>query len=116
MLLRNRNKIQEASTFTRKELAMPKGYLVAHIRVHDAEGFKKFGEIAMPAIAEYGGKVLVRNPNPEVLEGSDSGVAVVIEFESIENARNFYGSSAYTEAKAVRELAADTDLILVEGM
>ena len=67
-------------------------------------------------IAEYGGKVLVRNPNPEVLEGSDSGVAVVIEFESIENARNFYGSSAYTEAKAVRELAADTDLILVEGM
>ncbi len=95
---------------------MPKGYLVAHIRVHDAEGFKKFGEIAMPAIAEYGGKVLVRNPNPEVLEGSDSGVAVVIEFESIENARNFYGSSAYTAAKAVRELAADTDLILVEGM
>ena len=47
---------------------MPKGYLVAHIRVHDAEGFKKFAEMAMPAIAEYGGKVLVRNPNPEVRE------------------------------------------------
>ena len=67
---------------------MPKGYLVAHIRVHDAEGFKKFGEMAMPAIAEYGGKVLVRNPNPEVREGNDSGVAVVIEFETIENALN----------------------------
>ena len=116
MTLPSRDKIQEALTFTQKGLTMPKGYLVAHIRVHDAEGFKKFGEIAMPAIAEFGGKVLVRNPNPEVLEGSDSGVAVVIEFESIENARNFYGSSAYTEAKAVRELAADTDLILVEGM
>ena len=94
-------------TFTWKELAMPKGYLVAHIRVHDAEGFKKFAEMAMPAIAEYGGKVLVRNPNPEVREGSDSGLVIVIEFESIENARNFYESSEYTAAKAVRELAAD---------
>ena len=72
--------------------------------------------MAMPVIAEYGGKVLVRNPNPEVREGSDSGVAIVIEFESIENAQNFYESNEYTATKAVRELAADTDLILVEGM
>ena len=69
-----------------------------------------------PAIAEYGGKVLVRNPDPEVREGSDSGIAIVIEFESIENAQKFYESDKYTEARAVRESAADTDLILVEGM
>jgi len=95
---------------------MPKGYLVAHIRVHDKEGFEKFKEMSGPAISEYGGKVLVRNPSPDVREGGDSGVAIVIEFESIESARNFYESSEYTAAKAVRELAADTDLILVEGM
>ena len=95
---------------------MPKGYLVAHIRVHDKEGSKKFSEMSGPAIAEYGGKVLVRNPDPEVREGSDSGIAIVIEFESIENAQKFYESDKYTEARAVRELAADTDLILVEGM
>ena len=41
----------------------------------------------MPVITEHGGKVLVRNLSPEMLEGSNSGVAVVIEFESIENAR-----------------------------
>ena len=69
-----------------------------------------------PAISEYGGKVLVRNPDPEVREGSDSGIAIVIEFESIENARKFYDSDKYTKARAVRESAADTDLILVEGM
>ena len=95
---------------------MPKGYLVAHIRVHDKEGFKKFSEMSGPAISEYGGKVLVRNPDPEVREGSNSGIAIVIEFESIENARKFYESDKYTEARAVREAAADTDLILVEGM
>ena len=42
---------------------MAKGYLVAHIRVHDKEGFEKFKEMSGPAISEYGGKVLVRNPN-----------------------------------------------------
>ena len=95
---------------------MAKGYLVAHIRVHDKEGFEKFKEMSGPVISEYGGKVLVRNPSPDVHEGSDSGVVIVIEFESIEGARKFYESDKYTEVRAVRELAADTDLILVEGM
>ena len=95
---------------------MAKGYLVAHIRVHDREGFEKFKEMSGPVISEYGGKVLVRNPSPDVREGSDSGLAIVIEFESIEAARKFYESDKYTEARAVRELAADTELILVEGM
>ena len=69
-----------------------------------------------PEIAEYGGKVLVRNPSPEVRERKKSGVAIVIEFKRIENARKFYESEKYTAAKAVKELAADTDLILVEGL
>ena len=94
---------------------MSKGYLVAHIRVHDKDGFEKFRQMAGPTIAEYGGKVLVREPNPDVREGKILGIALVIEFESIETARKFYESEKYQAAKAVRELAADTDLILVEG-
>ena len=95
---------------------MAKGYVIAHIKVHDKEGFGKFAEMAGPVISDYGGKVLVRNPTPEVREGRESGVAVVIEFDSIESARNFYESEKYTEAKAVRELASESDLILVEGV
>ena len=94
---------------------MNKGYLVAHIRVHDKEGFEKFRQMAGPTIAEYGGKVLVRDPNPDVREGKNSGIALVIEFASIETARKFYESEKYQTAKAVRELASDTDLILIEG-
>jgi uncharacterized protein (DUF1330 family) len=94
---------------------MNKGYLVAHIRVHDKEGFEKFRQMAGPAIAEYGGKVLVREPNPNVREGKNLGIALIIEFDSIDIARKFYESDKYQAAKAVRELAAETDLILVEG-
>ena len=94
---------------------MKKGYLVAHLRVHDKEGFEKFRQMAGPTIAEYGGKVLVREPNPDVREGKISGIALIIEFENIDIARKFYESEKYQAAKAVRELAANTDLILVEG-
>ena len=41
---------------------MKKGYLVAHLSVHDKEGMEKFRQMAGPTIAEYGGKVLVREP------------------------------------------------------
>ena len=75
-----------------------------------------FNDYTGPAITAHSGKVLVRNPNPEVREGSASGVAVVIEFESLEIARTFYESEQYTQARAVRETAAETDLILVEGL
>ena len=55
---------------------MTKGYLVAHLRVHDKEGFEKFRQMAGPTIAEYGGKVLVREPNPEVREGKVSSIVL----------------------------------------
>ena len=94
---------------------MNKGYLIAHLSVHDKEGMEKFRQMAGPTIAEYGGKVLVREPNPDVREGENLGIALVIEFENIDIARKFYESEKYQAAKAVRELASNTHLVLVEG-
>lgn len=94
---------------------MPKGYLVAHIRVRDAEAFEEFKTLSSEAIKAHGGRVLVRNPAPDHREGGAQGLAIVIEFESIETARKFYESDAYTRAREVREKISDTDLILVEG-
>jgi uncharacterized protein (DUF1330 family) len=95
---------------------MTKGYLIAHIRVHDAEKFEAFKSMSGPAIADYGGTVLVRNPSPDYKEGDLRGLTIVIEFESLDAARAFYESEAYTAARAVREAAAHTDLMLVEGV
>ncbi|MDA9020392.1 DUF1330 domain-containing protein [Flavimaricola sp.] len=95
---------------------MAKGYLVAHIRVHDKDAFEEFKQLSGAAIKAYNGKVLVRNPSPDYREGSAEGLAIVIEFESIDAARAFYESDAYMEARSVREKISDTDLILVEGL
>ena len=95
---------------------MAKGYLIAHIRVHDAEAFEEFKRLSGAAIAAHDGRVLVRNPAPDHREGGAEGLAIVIEFDSLEAARAFYDSDAYREARAVRETISDTDLILVEGL
>ena len=95
---------------------MPKGYLIAHIRVQDAEAFEEFKALSGAAIKAHGGKVLVRNPAPDHREGGAEGLAILIEFESLAAARTFYESDAYSEARAVREKISDTDLILVEGL
>lgn len=95
---------------------MPKAYLVAHIRVHNFEKMQEFSVLARPAIAKFGGKILVTKLNPTIKEGPESGLAVVIEFENLEAANFFYHSDDYTAAKAIRLLAAETDLIIAEGI
>ena len=95
---------------------MPKGYLVAHIRVHDSEIFEKFKTMSSLVIEQYGGKVLVRNPNPERKEGDLMGLVVMLEFPNIDMAKTFYESKEYTAAKVVREGGSSTDLLIVEGV
>ena len=95
---------------------MPKGYLLAHINVHDQHGYEEFKKMSLPIIAEYGGRALVRNPRPDVREGSNGGTVIILEFPSIESATKFYESKAYASAKKIREKASTTELVLVEGV
>ena len=74
---------------------MSKGYLIAHLKEHDQEGMEKFKQMAGPTIGEHGGKVLVREPSPDVREGENLGTVVLIEFESIDAARKFYESEKW---------------------
>ena len=94
---------------------MNKGYLVTHLNVYKKKGFEKFRQMAGPTIAEYGGTVIVREPNPDIREGKNLDIALIIEFTHPETARKFYKSEKYQATKAVRDLASNTHLILVEG-
>ena len=95
---------------------MSKGYLIARVRIKNDAGFNKFLNITKNLVDEHGGKLLVRNYNPENKEGKQSGIVTVIEFKNMNQARKFYESKEYSKAKKVRESSAETDLILVEGV
>ncbi|MDA8741468.1 DUF1330 domain-containing protein [Amylibacter sp.] len=94
---------------------MPKGYLVANIRVKNKEKFAAFSGMAAPVIKAHGGKVLARGPGAERHEGSVEGIVMMIEFDSIDAARTFYLSDEYQAAKAVRDACSETDLMIIEG-
>lgn len=95
---------------------MPKGYIIANIRPHDMDGMKRFSEASAPVIAEFGGRILVRDLRPDLREGDLQGMSIVVEFDDVITARRFYESTGYTDAKAIRQAAADTDLRIVEGL
>ncbi|MDA5094289.1 DUF1330 domain-containing protein [Aliiroseovarius sp. KMU-50] len=95
---------------------MAKGYLIANIRVHDAEAFEEFKRLSGAAIADYGGKILARDPDADYREGGARGLVTLIEFESPEVAQAFYDSTAYSAARRVREKISQTDLVLVTGL
>lgn len=97
---------------------MKKGYwVVAYRSISDEQALQEYGKLAMPAIAAYGGKALVRASN--VAEAHEAGVkqrTVVVEFESLDQALAAYRSEAYRKALQALGAAADRDFRIVEGL
>ncbi|CAM4046084.1 DUF1330 domain-containing protein [Kibdelosporangium persicum] len=63
----------------------------------------------------YGAKFLVHGGEMDVLEGVWPGALVMIEFPSMDAAREWYRSPAYQEILPLRADHMVGDLILVEG-
>ena len=92
-------------------------YVVVQVNVHDADGYERYKSMAPPSIARYGGQYLVRGGKTETLEGTwGPSRFVVLEFPSMERAREWWGSMEYAEAKALRHATAHTEMLLAEGM
>jgi uncharacterized protein (DUF1330 family) len=95
---------------------MPKGYVILTEAIHDPAGMEAYGEASGPSVAEHGGRVLVVEPNVEVLEGTWPGTrTVVVEFDSVEVARAWYHSAGYSAARPLRQAAADCNAVIVGG-
>lgn len=93
-----------------------KGYLFAEIEITDPETYRQYMPLAAAAIAAFGGRYLVRGGDPEVLEGDrNTKRVVVLEFETIERAREFYHSAQYQAAAAVRRKCSRGHVCLLHG-
>ena len=82
-------------------------YLIAQIRGHDGNASEKWEALSDSAVADYGGKVLVRKPSTNQSEGELSGLTVVIEFDDMSAARNFYESKAYAATRTVQDAVSE---------
>jgi len=91
-------------------------YLVAHVDVHDPAAYAEYAKLSEAAVRQYGGKYLVRGGAKEQLEGEPfPNRVVVVEFESMEQARKWYTSEEYAPAIKMRQACSTGRLVLVEG-
>ena len=92
-------------------------YLIVQVAVQDPVTYERYKKLAPPSIAQYGGKYLVRGGYTQTLEGTWSPTRfVVLEFPSVERARQWWDSPEYAEAKALRQSCTETEMLLVEGL
>ena len=91
-------------------------YLVGDIEVTDSEQYSTYASGVPETVAAFGGKYLVRGVSGEVLEGSwDPKRLVVLEFESMEQAKAWYDSPEYADLKKLRQSASIGKLIFASG-
>ena len=92
-------------------------YLISDVLVRDPDAFEVYRNRAARSIEAHGGRYLVRGGKIEVLEGQrHPSTLIVVEFPSLEAARQWYASAEYAEALEVRDRALARNLILVDGL
>ena len=90
---------------------------MVEVRITDPERAARYAAVSPATVKRYGGRYLARGGAISVLEGSwDPKRLVVIEFPSIEKAREWYGSPEYREVRRLREGAGEWRVLLVEGV
>ena len=93
------------------------GYVIAEVAVTDPAGFAEYQRQVEGTIAAYGGRYLVRGGATETVEGEwQPRRLVVVEFASVAQARAWYWSAEYAGPKALRQAAAETAVVFVEGV
>ena len=92
-------------------------YIIFDVEVTDPTLADDYLKLANESLVPFQSKTIVHAGMLEVLDGDwEPERVVVVEFESMEQARQWYMSPAYTKAKDILRRAASTKVILVEGV
>lgn len=92
-------------------------YIIVDIKINDTQMYEEYKKLTLASIAAYDGKFIVRGGATEILEGDwQPGRVVVLEFPDAARAKQWWNSSEYAAAKAIRQSAANTKMILIEGV
>jgi uncharacterized protein (DUF1330 family) len=96
---------------------MAKAYWVSCYRsISNPEAVAAYAKLAGPALAARGARFLARGNPAQVYEAGLNQRIVIIEFDSVDAARNAHDSDGYQAALKVFNNAAERDFRIVEGL
>ena len=91
-------------------------YIIVEIEVTDPVGYEEYKKHAAATVHKYGGKYIVRGGKTEVLEGNWKPKRIVIlEFPTIERAKEWLNCEEYREPRKMRHATAKTNMLVIEG-
>ncbi|HMO62957.1 MAG TPA: DUF1330 domain-containing protein [Ferruginibacter sp.] len=91
-------------------------FIIVNVFINDQEAFERYKQLTPATVAAYGGRFIVRGGAVTPLEGNwDTGRLVVLEFPDKATAEAWWHSPEYAIAKSIRQQAASSDMVLVEG-
>jgi uncharacterized protein (DUF1330 family) len=93
-------------------------YAIGRLQMRNPSWREEYGPKTAALVEKHGGKFLVRGGAMEQLEGDGPlpSVVVVLEFPSMQHARDWYNDPEYAPLIALRQTGSDLDFILVEGV
>jgi uncharacterized protein (DUF1330 family) len=102
-------------------------YIIAEIEVHDKERYEEYRKQVAPLIDRHNGRYLVRSGaatfgnDPAIPIASPEGNwlpdrIIVIEFPSRTHLERFVADPAYKTVASIRQAAATTRTIVVDGL
>ncbi len=95
---------------------MSKGIWIAvYEKIENMEILKKYAVKSTAAINKYSGKFLVRGKGI-TLEGNQSPRTVIVEFQTLEDAKKCYNSDEYQAAHSILKGSAKRNLQIIEGV
>ena len=80
-------------------------YVIVEIDILDPAGYEEYKKLAGATVEKYGGKYIVRG-----------GATEVLEFESMQRAKEWLNCEEYREPRKMRHRSAKTNMIGVEGV
>jgi uncharacterized protein (DUF1330 family) len=97
---------------------MMAAYLIADVvTIRDDAAFDRYKPLVPPTLATFGARYLARSGAVQVLEGDwHPSRVVIVRFDSLERASDWWGSPRYAGAKRLRQEATTTNMIVVEGV
>ncbi len=92
-------------------------YVIADVKIEDPVQYEDYKKMVPATIAAYGGRFVARGGRTEVLEGEwRPNRVVIIEFDSVERAKEWWASEEYRAARELRQRTSTGSLIVVEGV
>jgi uncharacterized protein (DUF1330 family) len=103
------NEIEEEDT-------MAKGYVIFTEVIRNQAGYGGYVQKALPTVMQRNGRAIVVDDAPDVIEGAWHGSRVVVlEFDSVDAARDWYKSPEYQAVIGERHASAEANAAIVSG-